>query len=555
MAITEEARGGNLSTGYGGAMMKIAFISLLEDVSIPSLRYLSAYLRAKGHDTVLILLPQTFTDRTLSESDSFLYPYPDKVLEQVAEICSMFDLVGISMMTCHFDNAVHVTNFLRKRLHVPIIWGGIHPTLRPAECLEYADMVCIGEGEISLCQLASEMSNGRPWESLSIPGIYKCNDNQPLSVLPSPIIQNLDELPLPDYDLDHQFVLYKGNMVRFNNGLLTTCLHYSYRTLFSRGCPYACTYCCNNAIRKLHGHKLPMRWRSVSNRINELEAAMELMPQLKQIFLADEAFLSQPTKQIESFAASYRKEIGLPLSLLATPRSVSESKLRPLAKAGLCNIGIGIQSASKRIVRDLYSRPESSGEVLSASACIKQVARETKKQVSGRYDFILDNPWETEQDIEASIRLCMKLKKPYGLALFSLTFYPETELYIKARNEGIITDDLNQVYRRSQLVPNRNYLNGVFAVLSANAPGWVVSLLLWKHIPRLSLVWLPYLVASIFRTVKLFRQFLGYVARNDWSLIRFLLGEKMLKLLVKLKKGRASDRRPRFCGAPGESCP
>ena len=58
--------------------MKIAFISLLEDVSIPGFRYLSAYLRARGHDTILILLPWSFTDRTLNECNSFLYPYPDK---------------------------------------------------------------------------------------------------------------------------------------------------------------------------------------------------------------------------------------------------------------------------------------------------------------------------------------------------------------------------------------------------------------------------------------------------------------------------------------------
>lgn len=32
----------------------------------------------------------------------------------------------------------------------PIIWGGIHPTIRPDECFEYADMVCVGDGEDAL---------------------------------------------------------------------------------------------------------------------------------------------------------------------------------------------------------------------------------------------------------------------------------------------------------------------------------------------------------------------------------------------------------------------
>lgn len=540
--------------------MKIAFISLLEDVSIPGLRYLSAYLRARGHDTTLALLPWAFTDRRLGESNSFLYPYPDRVLEQVIEICSMSHLVGISMMTCHFDNAVHVTRFMRKRLHAPIIWGGVHPTLRPNECLEYADMVSVGEGETSVGQLASEMSNGKSWEELSIPGIHKRNNGQPTNVLPSLIIENLNELPLPDYDLDHQFMFYKGNMVPLTSRLFVKCLDYSYRTLFSRGCPYACTYCCNNAFRKIYRNKLPVRWRSIDNRIKELKAAIETMPDLEAISLADDAFLTQPLKAIESFATRYREEIGLPLRCLAVPRSVSESKLRPLVEAGLYRLGIGIQSGSENILRNLYSRPESLDEILSASTCIKSVAQKQKKQIIGRYDLIVDNPWEGEQDIEATIRFCMQLKNPHSLDRFSLTFYPETELYAKARNEGIITDDLNQVYRRSQLTPKQTYLNGVFAVLSANAPSWVVAFLLWKYVRRRSPIMFPYLIAYIFELKKLFRVFLGYAVRGDWTLIRFLIRRVPLlqravpELLLRLKIRKSNDEIPMFCGAPGEVC-
>jgi len=532
--------------------MNIALISLSEDVSIHSLRCLSAYLKARGHDTTLILLPWSFTDSTLDISNSFIYPYPDRVLEQVAEICNTSDLVGISMMTCHFDKAIHVTSFLRKRLSVPVIWGGIHPTLRPAECLEYADMVCIGEGEISLGQLASEMSEGKSWQSLSIPGIVKRDNGQPLPALPSPILEDLDELPLPNYDLDRLLVLYKGNIVGLNSNLLVKCLGYTYRTMFSRGCPQACAYCCNSALRKLYQHEWRLRWRSIDNRMKELKAAVELMPELEEITLADEAFLSQPTERVKAFAARYREEIGLPFNFLAIPRSLSEAKLMPLAEAGMYIVGIGLQSGSERIRRGLYSRPESTSELVSASACIKQVAQKQRKQIIGRYDFILDNPWESEQDVEASIRLCMQLKKPYFLALFSLTLYPETALYSKAQSEGIITDDLNQVYRRSQLTPRRTYLNGVFTALSANTPALLVKFLLWKHIRHRSPVWFPYLVASVFEMVKLFRGFLGYVVRGEWTLIRFLSRWALQKLRSKSRIIKSNGSRPVFCGAPGE---
>jgi len=528
--------------------MKITLVSLIEDASIPGLRYLSAYLRDKGHDINLVLLPWSFTDTHLSEHNSFLYPYPDQVLDQVAKICADSDLIGISMMTCHFDQAIHVTSFLRKRLQIPIIWGGIHPTIRPVECLGYADMVCVGEGETSLGMLASEMSKGKRWDSLSIPGIQKRDSNQALPIVPGPLIMNLDELPFPDYDLGHQFILYKGNIVKLDSQLLAKCLGYSYRTLFSRGCPYACTYCCNNALNKIYGHKLPLRRRSVDNKIRELKAAVELMPQLLFIDIADDAFLAQPLEEVRYFAARYKKEIGLPFKMLSTPSSVSISKLETLVDAGMDSIAVGIQSISPRIM-DLYHRKDSVEEILAISARIKQVSQEKKKFISPRYDFILDNPWETAEDVESNIRFCMKLKKPNFLARFSLTFYPGTELYGKAREEGIITDDLNQVYRRSQHLANVNYYNGVFRALCSNAPNLVISFLLWTPVRRLSPVRFPYMIASIAQVGKLLKGFWGYLIMGDWKMIRFYLFER----LSRLRRERRITR-PMFGGVPGGQC-
>jgi anaerobic magnesium-protoporphyrin IX monomethyl ester cyclase len=529
--------------------VNIALISLTEDVFIPSLRYLSAHLRAQGHQTTLILLPWCYTDRALHGGNSFLYPYPPEILEQVAERCREADLVGLSLMTCHFDNAVHVTRFLRQKLQAPIIWGGMHPTLRPGECLQHADMVCVGEGEISTAQLAAEMTAGKSWQSVAVRGILQRCDGQCGSASPSPIVEDLNELPLPDYDLDHQYLLHEGSLVRLDGRLLARCLGSSYVAMFSRGCPYSCTYCGNNALRTLYQRKLSVRWRSVDNRIRELEAALRLMPEIQEITFADDAFLAQPMESLRDFTARYRERIQRPFSLLTTPRSVTEEKLTWLAEAGLYSVAIGVQSGSQRIYKGLYSRPETLEEIVSASHRLKYVARKLGKQILGRYDFILDNPWESPEDVEASIRLCTKLSKPFNLALFSLTLYPGTELYDKARREGRITDDLNQVYRSSQLMVKPTYLNGVFAALSANVPRWLVACLLWPPLRRSGPVWLPYRVAKVFELLKLARGFLGYVMRGEWRIIRFLWRQGWARVLGAAKP---DQKKPRFSGAPGQ---
>jgi len=533
--------------------MKVVLISLIEDVTVPSLRYLSAYLRSKGIDTVSILLPWQFTDMTLNESNAHLYPYSESVLNKVSEICSNADLVGISAMSNHFDNAIHITGFLRKHLpHIPIIWGGIHPTIRPVECLEYADMVCIGEGEISLYELADEMSKGNSWESISIPGIYKRQDKGPF--LAGTIVNNIDELPLPLYDIKNLFILYRGEVLRLDSTLLEKCLTY-YRTLFSRGCPYACTYCCNNAIRRLHSGKYKVRWRSVNNMINELKEAINLMPHLKKIVLADDSFLTQPTELIENFAEQYREKIGLPFEILSIPRSVSDYKLKLLFEAGLCSIGIGIQSGSPRISKDLYRRPESIEDILLVDECIKRVVKETKKKVSVRYDFILDNPWEDEQDILDSIHLSMKLRKASysgwrcNLILFSLKFYPGTDLYEKARSEGIICDDLNQIYRASQLVKSSKYLNEVFGLLAAGSPDWLINLSLRKQIEGLNLTVVLRIFELMLLAPKASKYFLDFMKKGEKQQLYSLLS----RILSKLSSvSPIKSKRPKFCGGPGE---
>lgn len=523
---------------------------------MPGLRYLSAHLRARGHTTELIMLPWNYTDPALSTPNSFRYPFPEDVMRQVADRCVSADLVGLSLMTCHFDHAVRLTRFLRRTVKAPVIWGGIHPTIRPEECLQHADLVCVGEGENSFAQLLDRMAEGVPAASAAVQGIYS-RERPPAAGLPpapSPIVEDLDALPLPDYQLEHHRVLVEGRLVQPDGPMMSRLLSQGYQAMFSRGCPYACTYCCNNALRAIHGRKLPVRWRSVSHRIAELEYALKLMPDLRTIGLADDAFLAQPDGQLREFLEAYRSRIGLPFSLLTTPRSVTDEKIEALAEAGLYHIGIGIQSGSPRIFKGMYHRPESLDSMVGASRCIERAARKKGKQVLSRYDFILDNPWESEEDLEQSIRLCLDLARPYSLAMFSLTLYPGTELYQKGRDEGLIADELNQVYRASQLVPKRTYMNGVFAAVSANAPRWAIRALLWKPLRRRPFLRsLPYRVAFVFEFLKLGRGFLGFLFRGDWKVIRFLFLHGFAKWKAVLKPVRHTVSRPVFTGAAGEA--
>ena len=132
--------------------MKISLMSIYPDLQSFGLRTISACLKKEGHEVDMIFLPREFTDR-----------YEDKTLDDLVELTKKSDLVGITLMSNFFDNAVQITNKLKENYDFPILWGGIHATVRPEECLDHADMVCIGEGEETLVELTKRMGTGQDY--------------------------------------------------------------------------------------------------------------------------------------------------------------------------------------------------------------------------------------------------------------------------------------------------------------------------------------------------------------------------------------------------------
>jgi len=458
--------------------MEISIVSLIEDVSCINLRYLSSYIRSKGHTTKLVFLPRLYSEGWSSD-ESYKYPYSSSVLYQLEHLCSSSDIIGISLMSCHFDNAVHITKFLKK-LNKPIIWGGIHPTISPYECLEYADLVCIGEGENCVVDLLNHIEKHSNINNIAIPGILTGKDQH---ITVGKQINNLDELGTPDYEMTHQYVLYKDNIVQLNNTILSDCFNGRYRTSFSRGCIHSCSYCCNNVLKKLYNNTLnTIRWRSVDNQIKELKWAKTNIKGITRIEFSDDTFLSRSHDKIAEFAIKYEQEMGLPFTVLSTPLALSYDKLKVLTHVGLNNIGIGVQSVYEPI-RKMYKRKETTQQILNASMIISAVSKENetlqvKNPITIRYDFITDNPWGGEIDTKENIKFAMTLKKPRHIRIFSLLFYHGTELYEIAKAEGFIKDELNEIYRTTQLSPKYTYMNEVFLLLSLNCPEFIIKILI-----------------------------------------------------------------------------
>lgn len=116
------------------------------------------------------------------------------------------DLVGITLMTVQAERAYHFAREFKKN-NVPVIMGGIHPSMATDEALQFADSVVIGEADTIWPEVIKDFENGE------LKKVYKENGKIVLS-----------ELVTPKSDLFDS---------RYKWGALLT----------SMGCPFKCEFC------------------------------------------------------------------------------------------------------------------------------------------------------------------------------------------------------------------------------------------------------------------------------------------------------------------------
>lgn len=466
--------------------MKLTFISPSPpDLYSPGIRILSSYLKQHGHQVRMIFLPGGVEH--LNFESSFIYQYKDSIIKEVIELSKDSDLIGISFMTLYFDRAVQLTKRLKQALDIPISWGGIHPTLRPEEALEYADMVCVGEGEEAVLELCNKINEHKDYTDTA--GFWFKVGDKIIKNDIRPLIEDLDSLPFQDYTLEDDYVysIFEDKMVKITNEFfekismvapdLKGNFFPSYKVMTTRGCPHNCSYCCSSVLKNQLYPKKYLRRRSVENVMLELEDIKRRFPYIGVILIFDDVFFMASKEYIQEFASEYKKRIALPFHAQCSPTTTDEDKLEILMDAGLIFVEMGIQTGSKS-TQKLFDRTFSNDRILQAACAI---GKYSDRMLSPCYHIILDIPWESDEETLETLKLIMQLPRPYWLKFSSLIFFPETGLYHLAKKEGLITDELKDVYRKPFTYPSGKYVNYlVYLSGFCYFPRWVSRILITK---------------------------------------------------------------------------
>ena len=236
----------------------ISLIKLQKNREKSSQPEIPKFLCPKGENKeVLLIYPGKFSKTIKSEIPLQLlilaailqhHGFRSKILDMRVEDYKNIDLnqtlcIGISSMTgMMISKGLDFAKYARSQNpSIPLIWGGVHPSLLPEETVSdpLVDIVVRGEGELTLLEIVYNLTIGHPIDNIQ--GITYKKRNQIINN-PSRDFFDLDSIPIElPYDLI-DINLYDVSSFPLHTG---------------RGCPHRCAFCYN-----LSYHAMSYRYKS-----------------------------------------------------------------------------------------------------------------------------------------------------------------------------------------------------------------------------------------------------------------------------------------------------
>jgi radical SAM superfamily enzyme YgiQ (UPF0313 family) len=163
---------------------------------------------------------------------------------------------------------------------------------------------------------------------------------------------------------------------------------------------------------------------------------------------------------LADFCSRIKKQFDWPFMARLMPRFITEDRIKILRDGGLEHVSIGLQG-SDRLNSELYSRQEDSQSFINACKTIGNFG------ILPVVDVIMDNPYETETDLKEITKILNSIPKPFTVLTYSLTLFPSTDIYNKARLDGMDKKFGTDAYKS--------------AVIASRSGGYVTPLV-WRRL-------------------------------------------------------------------------
>lgn len=432
------------------------------------LESISACLKKEGHKVSLFFDPALFCSFTADNPVlGRLFSYREILVRRL--MISRFDLIGFSVVSDTYRWACDIAERIKRQMDVPIIFGGIHPTSVPNIVIrkDFIDYVCVGEGENAMVELADALEKRK--DTTRIRNIWAKKEGKIIKNELRPLISDLDSIPFPDKELFYRE--YRG-------------FKRIYSIMSGRGCSYECSFCHHSHFRSIYKNGgVYLRRRSVENIINELRHAKEKY-RIKKICFFDDLFLSD-MNWLREFSHKYSEEIKLPFVCAVHPVNVNQESVSLLDKAGCSAVGLGVQTVSQQLRRDVLHRYETNEQIEKAIKLFKATG------ILLYVDILIGLPGQDEKELLDIVRFMNKNRPDMVLSIW-LKYYPRLEILEIAREKGILTaEDIRQIEESCDSAPFTGRMFNKqagklssFVVVSSVLPSWLNEVIINRKLYR-----------------------------------------------------------------------
>jgi radical SAM superfamily enzyme YgiQ (UPF0313 family) len=277
------------------------------------------------------------------------------------------------------------------------------------------DIVCTGEGEITITELIPALQQQEAVDLSQIRGIaYKDIDNRISINEPRPFIRDLDtESALPAYDLLPMDIYLANPVVGLGRDI---------DFISGRGCPFKCTFCYQPWGRTSRQHSAEF--------LKEAIVYLRANYRIDFVTFQDDLFVGDKKRFYEFCEIRNRYFPEIYWSCTGRANICDEELISTARASGCTLISYGFESGSPKMLKSMQKR-------ITLEQMEKVVQLNRKYGLPVPVSFILGMPGEDEQTCTETVQFCKK----NNLTLESLMYatpYPGTPLFEFAIQSGRI---------------------------------------------------------------------------------------------------------------------
>jgi anaerobic magnesium-protoporphyrin IX monomethyl ester cyclase len=386
------------SPSYGGA--KASIVNPIHPTL--GLATIAAVARERGHEVDIL--------------DMSWRPYDYAMVRRRIEE-SRPDIVGVTATTALMNQMRDLSVMIKEFApHITVVSGGAHPSSMPFETMmeSRCDVLFVGEADYSF----AELMDGKPLPEIA--GIFYRDGDQVLSTGPRAPIHNLDDLPMPAWDL-YGIEDYKQISRLMARRPPVTMAE------FSRGCVFTCDFCASKVtMAKGYRKKSPERCAAEVVRMHELG--------FREFMLADDIFTSDQKWARAVCEAIIATGIDMAWSCTNGIRveSADEELFQIMRKAGCYRVSFGFESGNDEVLKKFGKGGRASVEQGRAAV---NMARRAGIDTNGF--FLLGLSPDTEETMRDTIEFASKI--PVDMMKFGLSIaFPGTAMFNEYVAKGLV---------------------------------------------------------------------------------------------------------------------